>query len=93
MPGEDSWIVSTVRSWKMSALGGVEEFSVPILIRVLSALFATILTAMALPDPASWKLCMWVWYVYSAGSSIEMEMVVSLTQPLDSLGLHCVSWF
>jgi hypothetical protein len=51
----------------------VEEFSVPISIRILSALFATILTAMALPDPAAWKLCMWVWYVYSVVSTIEMK--------------------
>jgi hypothetical protein len=47
-------------------LGGVEEFWVPIVIRVLSALLATILTAAALPDHAAWKLCMWVWYVHCA---------------------------
>lgn len=63
VPGEDSLAVSTVRSWKLSILGGVEEFWVPILTRVLSAFLATILTAVALPDRAAWKLCMWVWYV------------------------------
>lgn len=73
MPGEDSWTVSTVRSWKFSVLGGVEEFWVPILIRILSALLATILTAVALPDRATWKLCMWVWYVYSVVHSIVMK--------------------
>jgi hypothetical protein len=65
--------VSTVRSWKFSVLGGVEEFWVPILIRILSALLATILTAVALPDRATWKLCMWVWYVYSVVHSIVMK--------------------
>jgi len=63
IPGDDSWPVSTIRSWKLSVLGGVEEFWVPILIRVLSALLATILTVAALPDRAAWKLCMWVWCV------------------------------
>lgn len=62
VPGEDSWTVSTVRSWKFSVLRGVEEFWVPILIRILSALLATILTVVGLPDRAAWKLCMWVWY-------------------------------
>jgi hypothetical protein len=73
VPGKDSWTVSTVRCWKISVLGGVEEFWVPILIRILSAVLATILTAVALADPAAWKLCMWVWYVYSIVSSIEMK--------------------
>lgn len=62
IPGEDSCPVSTVRGWKLSVLRGVEEFWVPILIRVLSACLATILTVAALPDRAAWKLCMWVWY-------------------------------
>jgi hypothetical protein len=63
IPGDDSWAVSTARNWKLSVLGGVEEFWVPILIRVLSALLATILTVAALPDRAAWKLCMLVWCV------------------------------
>jgi len=61
VPGQDSWVVSIVRGWKLSVLGGVEEFWVPILIRVLSAFLATILTIAALSDHAAWKLCMWVW--------------------------------
>ena len=55
--------MSTVRSWKLSVLGRMGEFLVPILIHVLSALLATILTVAALPDRAAWKLCMWVWCV------------------------------
>lgn len=65
--------MSTVRSCKLSVLGGVEEFWVPILIRVLSALLATILTVAALPDRAAWKLCMWVWCVYSVVHTTDVN--------------------
>ncbi|XP_069695640.1 uncharacterized protein [Periplaneta americana] len=62
VPGEDSWPVATIRSWKFSVLGGVEEFWVPILTRIFSALLSTLLTLAALPNRAAWQLCMWVWY-------------------------------
>ncbi|KAJ9583041.1 hypothetical protein L9F63_022620 [Diploptera punctata] len=62
VPGQDSWAVSTVRSWKFSVLGNVEEYWVPILIRVGSVVLSTMLTIVALPNRDAWKLCMWVWY-------------------------------
>ncbi|PSN55559.1 hypothetical protein C0J52_12105 [Blattella germanica] len=60
VPGRDSTIVGMIRSCKISFLGGVEEYWVPILIRLASVLLSTLLTIAALPDREAWKLCMWV---------------------------------
>jgi hypothetical protein len=80
IPGEDSWPVSTVWSWKLSVLAGVGEFWFLILICVLSALLATILKVAALPDHAACMETLHVSGVYKVRSILQMWIIMEIRQ-------------
>ncbi|XP_063235108.1 uncharacterized protein LOC134538059 [Bacillus rossius redtenbacheri] len=61
-PGRDTRLVRLVRRLRLSALDGLEEYWLPLVVRLAPVLLCALLCVAALRDASCWTLCALVWY-------------------------------